>query len=398
MTKSKIRKLVDFFFREMEFLSYLSIKDRLIGFIGIVSFAFVTIILTHISFKPFYSDSGLAEISVYILILLIFLFGYLPFMGKRFTRFKIYFLTVILVLALSCAAILSLSLIKGSLLFKSIVPNSTVYLWSFSIIALSIGIRIYGELMRKVFRSKAKLETEISLAKNIQKKISPTIDQNFNNAQLFGKILPANEIGGDFINFYQISEHKIFLSVGDVSGHNISAGLLMAIVKGALQSELSHFQSLEKLLNLLNRTIFENSEKNMFVSLSCGIFDLKNNILIIANGGHLPLLKFSHNYKEISEYNPSGNALGLVKNSEYKTQKIQINKNDVYIFLTDGLVEAKSPTGDEFGMQNVKAILKGYDNDSLLENLFSLIHSELCNFTKKTIYDDDISFLTIKIT
>ncbi len=398
MTKSKIRKLVDFFFREMEFLSYLSIKDRLIGFIGIVSFAFVTIILTHISFKPFYSDSGLAEISVYILILLIFLFGYLPFMGKRFTRFKIYFLTVILVLALSCAAILSLSLIKGSLLFKSIVPNSTVYLWSFSIIALSIGIRIYGELMRKVFRSKAKLETEISLAKNIQKKISPTIDQNFNNAQLFGKILPANEIGGDFINFYQISEHKIFVSVGDVSGHNISAGLLMAIVKGALQSELSHFQSLDKLLNLLNRTIFENSEKNMFVSLSCGIFDLKNNILIIANGGHLPLLKFSHNYKEISEYNPSGNALGLVKNSEYKTQKIQINKNDVYIFLTDGLVEAKSPTGDEFGMQNVKAILKGYDNDSLLENLFNLIHSELCNFTKKTIYDDDISFLTIKIT
>ena len=398
MTKSKIRKLVDFFFREMEFLSYLSIKDRLIGFIGIVSFAFVTIILTHISFKPFYSDSGLAEISVYILILLIFLFGYLPFMGKRFTRFKIYFLTVILVLALSCAAILSLSLIKGSLLFKSIVPNSTVYLWSFSIIALSIGIRIYGELMRKVFRSKAKLEAEISLAKNIQKKISPTIDQNFNNAQLFGKILPANEIGGDFINFYQISEHKIFVSVGDVSGHNISAGLLMAIVKGALQSELSHFQSLDKLLNLLNRTIFENSEKNMFVSLSCGIFDLKNNILIIANGGHLPLLKFSHNYKEISEYNPSGNALGLVKNSEYKTQKIQINKNDVYIFLTDGLVEAKSPTGDEFGMQNVKAILKGYDNDSLLENLFNLIHSELCNFTKKTIYDDDISFLTIKIT
>lgn len=398
MTKSKIQKLVEFFFREMEFLSYLSIKDRLIGFIGIVSFAFVTIILTHISFKPFYSDSGLAEISVYILILLIFLFGYLPFMGKRFTRFKIYFLTVILVLALSCAAILSLSLIKGSLLFKSIVPNSTVYLWSFSIIALSIGIRIYGELMRKVFRSKAKLETEISLAKNIQKKISPTIDQNFNNAQLFGKILPANEIGGDFINFYQISEHKIFVSVGDVSGHNISAGLLMAIVKGALQSELSHFQSLDKLLNLLNRTIFENSEKNMFVSLSCGIFDLKNNILIIANGGHLPLLKFSHNYKEISEYNPSGNALGLVKNSEYKTQKIQINKNDVYIFLTDGLVEAKSPTGDEFGMQNVKAILKGYDNDSLLENLFNLIHSELCNFTKKTIYDDDISFLTIKIT
>lgn len=398
MTKSKIQKLVDFSFREMEFLSYLSIKDRLIGFIGIVSFAFVTIILTHISFKPFYSDSGLAEISVYILILLIFLFGYLPFMGKRFTRFKIYFLTVILVLALSCAAILSLSLIKGSLLFKSIVPNSTVYLWSFSIIALSIGIRIYGELMRKVFRSKAKLETEISLAKNIQKKISPTIDQNFNNAQLFGKILPANEIGGDFINFYQISEHKIFVSVGDVSGHNISAGLLMAIVKGALQSELSHFQSLDKLLNLLNRTIFENSEKNMFVSLSCGIFDLKNNILIIANGGHLPLLKFSHNYKEISEYNPSGNALGLVKNSEYKTQKIQINKNDVYIFLTDGLVEAKSPTGDEFGMQNVKAILKGYDNDSLSENLFNLIHSELCNFTKKTIYDDDISFLTIKIT
>ena len=397
MTKSKIRKLVDFFFREMEFLSYLSIKDRLIGFIGIVSFAFVTIILTHISFKPFYSDSGLAEISVYILILLIFLFGYLPFMGKRFTRFKIYFLTVILVLALSCAAILSLSLIKGSLLFKSIVPNSTVYLWSFSIIALSIGIRIYGELMRKVFRSKAKLETEISLAKNIQKKISPTIDQNFNNAQLFGKILPANEIGGDFINFYQISEHKIFVSVGDVSGHNISAGLLMAIVKGALQSELSHFQSLDKLLNLLNRTIFENSEKNMFVSLSCGIFDLKNNILIIANAGHLPLLKFNHNYKEISEYNPSGIALGLVKNSEYKTQKIQINKNDVYIFLTDGLVEAKSPTGDEFGMQNVKAILKGYDNDSLLENLFNLIHSELCNFTKKTIYDDDTSILTIKI-
>ena len=172
----------------------------------------------------------------------------------------------------------------------------------------------------------------------------------------------------------------------------------MAIVKGALQSELSHFQSLDKLLNLLNRTIFENSEKNMFVSFSCGIFDLKNNILIIANAGHLPLLKFNHNYKEISEYNPSGNALGLVKNSEYKTQKIQINKNDIYIFLTDGLVEAKSPTGDEFGMQNVKAILKGYDNDSLPENLFNLIHSELCNFTKKTIYDDDISFLTIKIT
>jgi len=62
------------------------------------------------------------------------------------------------------------------------------------------------------------------------------------------------------------------------------------------------------------------------------------------------------------------------------------------------VTNAKSPTGDEFGMQNVKAILKGYDNDSLSENLFNLIHSELCNFTKKTTYDDDTSFLIIKIT
>ena len=147
----------------------------------------------------------------------------------------------------------------------------------------------------------------------------------------------------------------------------------------------------------MNNTIFENSDKRMFVSFLCGLFDFGNGFLMTLNAGHLPLLHFINGDQKVMEQRPEGIAFGLTKNSEFKSQKVYFKKGDAFLFLTDGVMEAKNVLSEEFGLERIKNGFQKYATDCSPREMYENFFLDLNRFTGSMNHQDDITFLAVKI-
>jgi serine phosphatase RsbU (regulator of sigma subunit) len=244
---------------------------------------------------------------------------------------------------------------------------------------------------------KTQIETEVKIAQGIQSHLVPLIELQEDSFNVFGKMKPAYQIGGDFFDLVRLSENKFIIAIGDVSGHNIAAGLLMAIAKSSFRTALQHTSSLTALVESMNRTIIDNSDKKMFVTFKCGIFDFTRNLMTVVNAGHLPMIHYQNKTGRVLEYNQEGIALGLSNEAVYTHQEVSFDKGDLFILVTDGIAEARNPAGDEFSFEKMKELIESFAADNELNILYDKLMSELYDFTDMQSFDDDITFLSVKI-
>jgi serine phosphatase RsbU (regulator of sigma subunit) len=245
--------------------------------------------------------------------------------------------------------------------------------------------------------AKTRIETEVKIAQDIQSQLVPLVDVCGETYELFGKTKSAYQIGGDFFDFIKLSDQKIGLAIGDVSGHNIAAGLLMAITKGAFRTALQHTSSLVELVESMNRTIIENSDKKMFVSFMCGEIDLTMNSMTVVNAGHLPLLHYKNKDGTVLECNQHGLALGLSNQANYESQQIFFDKGDLFFLLTDGIVEAINSSAEQFGFNRIKNLIELFAAEIGPKHIYEKLMSELNGFTDSRSLKDDVTFVAIKI-
>jgi len=382
---------------EGEYLVYLPLKERIFGFLALILMCVLIVIITHLIFGQTYLQTptnDLILIAAYASMFFSSIMASIPMFFRRLKQFKIHFVVLSFVVLMPLGFIF---VAVGDLdtFYPEEIPKSMYLLWFVGVGSVIIIMRIYSHLLKTNLTQKINLETEINLAKNIQNKISPVVEIEFCDAKLFGKVVPAVEVGGDFIDAYHLSDKRLFVAIGDVSGHNLAAGLLMAITKGALRSELTHFQNLKNLMTSLNRIIYENSESTMFITFACALFDFKSHEVAIANAGHLPVLNIKGG--KMLEENPAGIALGLTKSTYYEIKVQPLEKDDFWAFYTDGIVETMSPDGDEFGEQAFqKYLLENYKMNSQL-SLFDRLLQKIDNFSGVKPHQDDVSFLGIEL-
>jgi len=136
----------------------------------------------------------------------------------------------------------------------------------------------------------------------------------------------------------------------------------------------------------------------MFVTFKCGIFDFSKNLLTVVNAGHLPLLHYQSKTKHVLEYNQEGIALGLSHEAAYTYQQLTFDKGDLFILVTDGITEARNSADDEFSFERIKELIGSFAPENELYTLYEKLMSELYDFTDLQSFDDDITFLSVKIT
>lgn len=246
----------------------------------------------------------------------------------------------------------------------------------------------YTENLKTEVRQRERIETEIDIAHKIQEATLPKIGSDFvfKGFELGVKLLPADKVAGDFYEFFYCAD-KLALAVADVSGKGISAAFFMAISKALMHNSLLQFSEPDRVLKELNTLLSKRNETNMFATVFVGFFDPDNSTFTYSNAGHENVLVVKQDgcITEIGEHERP--PVGLFPASSYRSEEIKLVKNDMLIFYTDGITEARSPDKQFFGIENLKSLIRNNLNLNP-QDLCDCIVRKVNDFEDNKLYDD----------
>ena len=242
------------------------------------------------------------------------------------------------------------------------------------------------------------LQQELDIANVIQTSILPKTFPPFpnrNEFEIFAKMIPAKDVGGDLYDFFLIDKYRLGVVIGDVSGKGIAAALLMAVSKTLLKATAYKGMPADNILSEVNNIIADESPPNMFVTLFYGVFDTRSGAFEYSNGGHnLPyIISVDGQVKSLD--NIGGLMIGAMKDVPYESNVIMIKPGESLIFFTDGVTESFNKEGEEFHETGLEKILEGKNSLSVNE-LVDYVFENVQSFSEGVEQSDDITCLALK--
>lgn len=244
---------------------------------------------------------------------------------------------------------------------------------------------------------------EIEIASHIQQAFIPnnfTAFPGSDKIEIFGKMFPANNVCGDFFDFFSIGDHHLGFVIADVSGKGVPAALFMAMSKTLLRSAALGNPSPKECIREVSHYLTYNNESMMFVTAFYAVLNIKTGELKYCDAGHLPpyVLEKDGTLKKIPKEN--GIALGILddlelENSLYQEKSIYLKKGDCLILYTDGVTETTNSSYKNYPISRFEEVLKKQVNKPLID-LVSSIKDDLTVFSDNVHQYDDITFLCIK--
>jgi len=266
-----------------------------------------------------------------------------------------------------------------------------------SILNLSV-ISIDNTILFNEYIEKQKIENELKIAREIQVALLPKFLPVINNYQIAAVNLPALQVGGDYYDVIKLSETKFAIVIADVSGKGTPASLLMSNIQSAVHSFLKVYD--EKSFNLafatekINELIFENTTTEKFITFFWGILDTEKHIFTYINGGHNPPIHLCNSNVVLMD--KGGLMLGVLeKDIKYETGEINLEKNCLLLFYTDGVTEAVNKNDEEFGEEKLIKIITSYHHHNT-DKILDIIKEELENHSKGLPQHDDITIIVLK--
>lgn len=220
--------------------------------------------------------------------------------------------------------------------------------------------RMAGQLResQQALLEQERLKKELELCRRIQEELLPRQPLHQGLAEIRGISIPANEVGGDFFNYFPLAKDKIALLIGDVSGKGVPAALLMANIQATLRARLSVDYGLARLVAHLDQEIASSTPAEIYLTLFMGIYDQSQGIFSYVNAGHNTQYALKAG-GELDSLESSGRPLGLVPGGEYREGRVQLRPGEALFLYTDGLVEAENEAGEEFGANRLIAFYYG---------------------------------------
>ena len=207
--------------------------------------------------------------------------------------------------------------------------------------------------LRETASAKARMEGELSIARNIQREMLP---KSFEEG-IYGKLEPAMEVGGDLYDFYT-RDGKLFFCIGDVSGKGVPSAMLMSVIHSLFRMVSHKTESPTVILKALNEQLCQGNDSGMFVTFFVGCLDLYTGKLHFSNAGHDKpfVLTSSAALLEAKPHLP----LGVFLDTEYTDQSCVLAPGTSLFLYTDGLTEAKNASRENFGRSRVQEVLESF--------------------------------------
>lgn len=256
------------------------------------------------------------------------------------------------------------------------------------------AIRVENARLTEEQFERERLERELQVASEIQQRFQPASAPQVPGYELQGISFPCYEIGGDYYDFIHRSNGNLVVALGDVSGKGTAAALLMSSLHAAVHAQFDTHGSLAETISSINRYLVESIPANRFVTLFYADLNPKTGELAFLNAGHNPPL-IVHANGTMEQLAAGGLPLGIMADADFREGRTTLNAGDVLVIYSDGVSEAVSPTGDEFGPTRLyEAVARNLDASAA--GIRDRIESALTKFAQGTPAADDITLVIVK--
>ena len=258
---------------------------------------------------------------------------------------------------------------------------------------------VFGYYMRNISNKEiiSVVNREIKMSSQIITSIQENIDHVKNPKIDTGYLMvPARNIGGEFIDMIRLTDTRHLFVVGDMSGKGIAASMNMVILKSIIRTYLAETHDFKDLVIKINSFIRDSLNKGTIFAGLFALIDFETDTMYYINCGIPALMLYTQVYNNVIEIQGSGHILGFVKDiSPYISVKTtKLNRGDVILACTDGLVQSHSLRGEQFGKERIQQCI--LDNSTYpAQRMTQFTFDSLIKFMSKEM-EDDVSILVLK--
>jgi len=250
--------------------------------------------------------------------------------------------------------------------------------------------RLFREALEK-----QRLEDELKIAREIQQGLLPDKLPSIRGFEIAGINIPSFQVGGDYYDVIEHSDHDYVVAIGDVSGKGTPAALLMAGVQAVLRTIAPLNLPLPVATSRMNDLICMNTHGGKFITFFWGILETASRQFRYVNAGHNPPMLVRKN-GTVEKLEDGGLILGIIKGiSAYQEGRCSLEPGDVLLMYTDGVSEAMNPESIDFTEEELEKVAKAARNSSAKEVIIK-IQQALDSHTKGSPQSDDITMLVLK--
>ena len=242
-------------------------------------------------------------------------------------------------------------------------------------LAAQVAIAIENaQLYEQIAMQEKRLERDLAMARELQFRLLPPSLPKLANLDIAAKFVPARAIGGDLYDFVNYSLSRTAIVVGDVSGKGAPAAIYAALVSGILRSHAPMEPAPAEMLSAVNFSLGERRIEGQFVSLIYAVWDDEYRTLRVANSG-LPRPIYCHDGK-VHLIEATGLPLGLFDDADYDELSFRAKPGDMFVFFSDGILDAANGAGDLFGRVRLERIVNKDANaspDAVVKAIFAAV-------------------------
>jgi len=250
-------------------------------------------------------------------------------------------------------------------------------------------------LVEEVRRQRDEYEHDLILASQVQRQVLPK-PLVCPALELAAAMQTAQLLGGDYYDFFQISEDVVDVVIADVSGHGAAASLLMPSLAVALRLRARELSGPAAIIQDLDRVLKQITNMATFVTMFYARFDQANRTLEYANGGHNPPLLLHSKTGKSLQLEGDGPNMGILTEPQFTNTVVALSQGDILTLFTDGVTEQENEAGDEFSIERLEEVVRSKETEPA-SALVSNITDAVSAFAGEKAQADDLTVVVVKV-
>lgn len=286
----------------------------------------------------------------------------------------------------------------------TITQNTEVRLLRDNFMRMQRAIKQYVFDLRATTEQKVSIERDIAIAAHIQDGMLPKDFEARQDIDISGLQKPAKSVGGDLYDYFVRRSYTdddgthdyLFFIIGDVSGKGVPAALIMSVVCHLFRNISRRSTNAGRICDSINIGLAEGNNENMFCTVFVGVVDLETGKMEYCNAGHNPPLFVRNGEAKFMEPEKIQLPLGIDANHLYKSETIQLQKDDIIFLYTDGVTEAENKDKQLFGNEATQRAVMSAAKSTSMKVLNANVLGAVRSFVDGTEQSDDLTMLCIK--
>jgi sigma-B regulation protein RsbU (phosphoserine phosphatase) len=238
---------------------------------------------------------------------------------------------------------------------------------------------------------------DLKRAREIQQAMLPTGDMATDAMLVSGYCCPAAHVGGDYYDYVHLDDGKFGVIVADVMGHGFYAGLLVAMAKSCLHTQVTIDDSPGAVMEALNRTVFHSVQSGLLMSCCYLVIDVRDRSLVYANAGHPYPFHYIQSVDLLERLVSTDTLLGVpgMEKMRFNTEKRKWGEGDLLVLFSDGVPEAENAVEEGFGEERLGHLIL-QNNDQLPSQVKERILESLAQHSLGRAQEDDVTLVVAK--